>query len=142
MSPQRLTRSAALGLTLAAFAAPATAGAQDLRSPDARGGVPAVQAGHDLRSPDTRSGGAPQGVPVRADLRAPDTRDAAAGRGTADAPQIMVVKLREPAPAPVVAADGLDWGDAGIGAGVLLGLAALALGAVAAVHRRGTPTTV
>jgi hypothetical protein len=33
----------------------------------------------------------------------------------------MVVKLREPAPAPV-SADGIDWSDAGIGAGVLLGL--------------------
>jgi hypothetical protein len=36
MSPQRRTRQAALGLALAALAAPATAAGQDLRSPDAR----------------------------------------------------------------------------------------------------------
>jgi hypothetical protein len=51
----------------------------------------------------------------------------------------MVVKLREPAPAPV-SADGIDWS---IGAGVLLGLAVLALGGAFAVARhRGTATPV
>ncbi|HKH15999.1 MAG TPA: hypothetical protein VKA57_00615 [Solirubrobacteraceae bacterium] len=182
MSPQRLTRSAALGLTLAAFAAPSTAGAQDLRSPDARATGPATPAGHDLRAPDARVSDAPRvnyvgtdlrapdarvseaprvnyiGTDLRApdaripdaprpafigsDLRAPDTRDAADGRGTFNAPEVMVVKLREQAPAPVQATDGLDWGDAGIGAAGLLGLAALALGgAFAVVHRRSTATT-
>jgi hypothetical protein len=54
----------------------------------------------------------------------------------------MVVKLREPARAPV-SADGIDWSDAGIGAGVLLGLAVLALGGAFAVARhRGTATPV
>jgi hypothetical protein len=202
MSPQRLTRSAALGLTLAAFAAPSTAGAQDLRSPDARATGPATPAGHDLRAPDARVSEAPRveyvgtdlrapdarvseaprvnyigtdlrapdarvsdaprvnyiGTDLRApdaripdaprpafigsDLRAPDTLDAADGRGTFNAPEVMVVKVREPAPAPVQATDGLDWGDAGIGAAGLLGLAALALGgAFAVVHRRSTATT-
>jgi hypothetical protein len=122
MSPKRFTQSAALGLAVAALAAPAAADAQDLRSPDARTAAPAVDP--------------------KLDLRTPDSRDLGLGRGTADAPDIMVVKLREPAPAPAPAADGLDWGDAGIGAAVLLGIGALALGAAfAAAHRRRPATT-
>jgi hypothetical protein len=161
MSPQRFTKPAAIAVTLAAIAAPATAGAQDLRSPDARDGARVVTPGHDLRSPDARSGTtAPQAVSfgadlrspdarpavppaVRAgtDLRSPDSRDAGEGRGTFSAPDVMVVKVREPAPATAPAADGMDWSDAGIGAGVLLGIALLALGGFMAVtHHRGTAT--
>jgi hypothetical protein len=148
MSPQRFTKPAAVALTFAAFAAPATAGAQDLRSPDARDGArPAhpgqvVTPGNDLRSPDARSPFvAPQAVSIGADLRSPDSRDAGEGRGTFNAPDVMVVKVREPAAAPAPAADGLDWSDAGIGAGVLLGVTLLALGGVmAVVHHRGTAT--
>ena len=142
MSPQRLIQSAALGLALAALAAPATVGAQDLRSPDARGDAQVVRAGDDLRSPDARSTHAPRSASIRADLRSPDSRDAAEGRGTSTAPDVMVVKLREPAPAPAPAADGLDWGDAGVGAAGLLGLAALALGGVFAMVRRRHPATL
>lgn len=139
MSPKGI---AAVGITLAAFAAPASAGAQDLRSPDARDTAPVVQAAQDLRSPDARSVGAPQSftvatdmrspdarvagapeaVPVGTDLRSPDTRDAGEGRGTFNAPDVMVVKLDEPAPAPLSTSDGLDWGDAGIGAAGMLAL--------------------
>jgi hypothetical protein len=55
----------------------------------------------------------------------------------------MVVDVGEPAPAPLPVADGLDWGDAGIGAGVLGALTALALGgAVVVARRRGTATPV
>jgi hypothetical protein len=142
MSPQRLIQSAALGLALAVVAAPAAVGAQDLRSPDAREGAPVVRAGHDLRSPDARSTHVPQSesVPIRADLRSPDARDAADGRGTSTAPDVMVVRLREAAPAP--SAEGLDWGDAGIGAAGLLGLAALALGGVFAAGRRRHTATI
>jgi hypothetical protein len=162
MSPQRFTKPAAVALTFAAFAAPATAGAQDLRSPDARDGAAVVKPGQDLRSPDARSVlvpkadvfatdlrspdaradvAAPQPVSVGADLRSPDSRDAGEGRGTFSAPDVMVVKVREPAAAPAPAADGLDWSDAGIGAGVLLGVTLLALGGVmAVVHHRGTAT--
>jgi hypothetical protein len=140
MSPKRI---AAVGITLAAFAAPATAGAQDLRSPDARAGSPPVRAGQDLRSPDARYVAPPHAGRVGVDLRSPDSRDAAEGRGTFSAPDVMVVKLREPASAPVSTADGIDWSDAGIGAGVLLGLAVIALGgAFAVAHRRGTATPV
>jgi hypothetical protein len=138
MSPQRLIQTAAVGVTIAVFA-PSTAGAQDLRSPDARDSGPVAHARQDLRSPDARSGLAPQAVTVGADLRTPDSRDAGEGRGTFNAPDVMVVKVREPAPVSV--SDGLDWGDAGIGAGVLVGVAALGLGGVLAAARRRGPAT-
>ena len=112
MNRHRLTRATALGLTLAALAAPA-AGAQDLRSPDARDTARSAQA--------------------RQDYRSPDTRDAAEGRGTFNSPQVVLVKA-QPQPA---APDGIDWIDAGIGAGSLLGLSLIGLGgALFITHRR------
>jgi hypothetical protein len=112
----RFTRPAALGLALAAFAAP-TAVAQQL-TPDARDAARVAQVRHDLRSPDTR--------------------DAAAGRGTFNAPDVVVIKLRQPSASPTASAsaDGIDWADAGIGAAGLLGLILFALSAFAVVHRR------
>jgi hypothetical protein len=104
------------------------------------------------------------------DLRSPDARDAAAGRGTVNAPDAITSQvftdrqraivegfkrspsyheaLREaatvvkpPQPAPVLADDGIDWGDAGIGAGSLLGVIALGLAAaVTILHRRRRAT--
>jgi hypothetical protein len=65
------------------------------------------------------------------DLRSGDARDAADGRGTFNSPEIVVVKApptTRPAPA-----DGIDWADAGIGAGGLLGVGLIAL---AVTHRR------
>jgi hypothetical protein len=142
MSPKRLTQTAVIGLTFAAIAAPAPAAVQDLRSADARDAAPVTRPSHDLRSPDARSiGGTPETGPVGVDMRTPDSRDAGEGRGTFSAPDVMVVKLSEPAPAPVSTSDGLDWGDAGIGAGVLGALTALALGGtLVVVRRRGTAT--
>jgi hypothetical protein len=112
MSHHRLTRSAALGLALAALAAPTAAAQQQ----------------QDLRSPDTRDA-----AQIPQDLRSPDTRDAAAGRGTFSAPQVTVIKVPQPAPS----AGGIDWGDAGIGAGAAIGLTLVALGSTLAIaHRR------
>lgn len=75
-------------------------------------------------------------VAAQQDLRSPDTRDSAGGRGSFDSPEVTVVKVPEPPPA-TSAGGGLDWGDAGIGAGGLLGLILLALGGTLAVlHRR------
>jgi hypothetical protein len=136
MGLQRLTKSAALGLTVAA-AIVSPAGAQvDLRSPDARTGDTVPASAQDLRSPDGRP---PGGIVSDAaptpglDLRAPDTRDAAEGRGTFTAPEVVFVTDDAPSPA----AGGLDWGDAGIGAASLLGMLALGFGGAAAVgHRR------
>jgi hypothetical protein len=100
------------------------------------------------------------------DLRSPDARDAAAGRGTVNAPDAITSQVftdrqraivegfkrspsyhearreaatvvKPPQPAPVLADDGIDWGDAGIGAGSLLGVIALGLAAaVTILHRR------
>jgi hypothetical protein len=68
------------------------------------------------------------------DFRMPDTRDYSDGRGTYNSPDVVVVKLREPEIAP---AGGIDWADAGIGAGSLLGLGLLGIGGtLLLVHRR------
>lgn len=128
MHLRRITRSAALGLTLAAFVAP-TAGAvpADLRSPDARDAALAAKA----------AAGGP-----RQDLRSPDARDHAAGRGTFSAPEVTVVKVSEPAPS----SGGLDWADAGIGAGGMLGLVLVGVGGALMItrhshHRRSAITS-
>jgi hypothetical protein len=118
MNQSRLTRPAALGLALAALAAPTAGAQQDLRSPDARDAAQAAEARQDQPAQD---------------LRSPDARDAGEGRGTFNAPEVTVVKVTDPSPA----SGGLDWGDAGIGAGGLLGLILLGLGsALAVVHHR------
>jgi hypothetical protein len=134
MRHHRLTRSAALGLALAALAAPTAAAAQqqDLRSPDTRDAARAAQS--PTGSLPWAYGG-PQVAQISRDLRSPDTRDAAAGRGTFSAPQVTVIKVPQPAPS----AGGIDWGDAGIGAGAAIGVTLLALcSTVAIAHRRHT----
>jgi hypothetical protein len=110
MSIHRLTAFAALSLLLAALVAPTASAQQDLRNPDTR---------------DVAEG-------FYTDLRNPDTRDMAESAGAS--PEVTVVEV----PKLVPAADGgLDWGDAGIGAGGMLGLILLgAGGAVAIAHRR------
>jgi hypothetical protein len=112
---------------------------QDLRMPDTRDAAPAATRTQDLRSPDARDAARTGSIAgttstPRQDLRSPDTRDYAEGRGTFNAPEVTVVKLAQPAPA---SDGGIDWGDVGIGAGSVLGLALLALGGTfAVVHRR------
>jgi hypothetical protein len=70
-------------------------------------------------------------------LQSPDARDAGDGRGTANSPRVVVVKLPSSAAEPASSAHGIDWGDAGIGAGSLLGLSLVGLGGAYAVgHRR------
>jgi hypothetical protein len=59
---------------------------------------------------------------ARQDLRPPDVRDAADGRGTFNSPRVVVVKT-QPQPAQAHS-DGMDWADAGIGAGGLVAIAA------------------
>jgi hypothetical protein len=117
MYRHRLTRAAALGLALGALAAP----------------VAGAQTGRDLSSPDARDAALAAQTPQ--DLRSPDARDAAEGRYLDKSPRIMVIKVRQkPLPAP---ADGIDWGDVGIGAGGLLGLSLVAFGSAGfVVHRR------
>lgn len=121
MSYRHLTHTAALGLAVAAIAAPVAAAQQDLRSPDA---VDAAQT-----------------ALAKQDARSPDARDAAAGRGTFSAPRVTVVKIAEASPAS--SAGGLDWGDAGIGAGAVLAIALIAIGgSLAVAHRRRGPAAI
>jgi hypothetical protein len=116
MSNHRFTRSATLALALCAMAAtPAAAAPQD-HLPGANPPETADELG------ETQ------------DFRSPDARDAAEGRGTWNSPDVTVVRVAEPSTSP---SDGFGWGDAGIGAGGLLGLILLGTGgALLVVHRR------
>jgi hypothetical protein len=68
-------------------------------------------------------------------LQSPDARDAAAGRGTDNSPRVVFVKV--PQPSTAASTQGIDWTDAGIGAGGLLGLSLLGLGGTfVIVHRK------
>lgn len=112
MRSPRSTHAVALGLGLAALA-PATAMAgQDLRSPDARDPMTARVAATDLRSPDAR--------------------DVADGRSAAGSPSVLVVRMAQHRSA----GGGMDWGDAGIGAGGALAVLFVAAGGAVAVQRR------
>jgi hypothetical protein len=134
MNRHQLARSAALGLALAALAASTASATPDLRSKagtSSLAGTTSASPRQDLRGADARDA-ARQDKP-RQDMRSADTRDYADGRGTFNAPDVTVVKVTEPAPASA----GIDWGDAGIGAGGMLGLSLLVLGSIlAVVHRR------
>jgi hypothetical protein len=154
MRYHRVGRSAAVGLALAALAAP-SAGAQqqDSRSPDARAGVVSktsslagttsdTKVGEDLRSPDGAASktsslaGTTSDTKVGQDLRSPDARQAVGRRHGFNVPVAAV------AGAPQPSADGIDLGDAAIGAGALFGLMALSLGgSLAVVHRRRQTAT-
>jgi hypothetical protein len=73
------------------------------------------------------------------DLRSPDARDAARQAAIAPAESARVSSGHS---APSVA-DGFEWGDAGIGAAVMLALVSVASGALLLVarSRHRTPTT-
>jgi hypothetical protein len=115
---RRISRIVTLSLTIAAVTAPTVMAKQDLVTPDAR---------------DASQTSSLAGTPQAVDGRTPDARDAADGRGTWNAPAVTVVKVSQPTPSNT----GLDWGDAGIGAGAVVGLTLLALGSgLAIVHRR------
>ena len=126
MRLNRLTRSLAIGLTLAAIAAPVAAAGPGYPSRDAH----EATLQQDLRNPDRREGAVPG-----QDLRSPDSRDAADGRGTFNSPEVAVIRVRQPA-AAAAPEQGMDWGDAGIGAGTLTLVLLGCVGAFAVVHRR------
>ena len=125
--------------TLAAVALAGTIGvpAVSARMPADRvpaGGWPDMHASTAQALADARNG---------KDLRSPDTLDAAAGRGTFNAPHVAVVTLPDSPAQPAASSGGLDWTDAGIGAGGALTILLLAAGGAFAVgHRRrgGVPT--
>jgi hypothetical protein len=145
MTHHRIARIATLSLAIAAVAAPTAAARADntrLRTPDANVVTTATatqQAGEtqDFVSPDARDAATRTstntGTAGETDARSPDARDVADGRGAWTVPPVTVVRVSEPAPS----SSGLDWADAGIGAGAVVGLMLLALGgALAVVHRR------
>ena len=70
------------------------------------------------------------------DMRSPDARDAAEGRGTFNSPDVVVVGGGRQRPAPVASDSGIDWTDAGIGAGAIGGLVLLAGGGALVAQRR------
>jgi hypothetical protein len=150
MSLYRLTAVAALSLALGALASPGVYAQQDLRNPDTRdatepshgslnpqtgtpaaGPQPSDSGGYqDLRNPDNRDAAEASYT----DLRNPDNRDVADSGGAF--PEVTLVEVPVASPS---ADSGLDWGDAGIGAGGMLGLTLLAAGgALAIAHRRET----
>jgi hypothetical protein len=128
MSHRLFTHTAALGLAVAAVAAPVAAAQQDLRSPDAADAA-VTALGQRVHDPQAQ------------DFRSPDARDTAAGRGTFTAPRVTVVKVAE---TPQVSSGGFDWGDAGIGAGGVLALVLIAVGGSLMVthRRRGGPAAI
>ena len=134
----RISRIAVTALAVTALGA-STAAAQpaDLRTPDAvDAGSAVVVKKTDLRSPDAVDAGAAATAKSMTDLRTPDAVDHGLGRGTFSAPDVTVVKVTEPV------STGFDWGDAGIGAGGLLGLALIALGGMLAIsHHRHSGRT-
>ena len=138
MFRSRFTRSAGIALAVTALGA-STAAAQpaDLRTPDAIDAAAKTavvkSSPADLRTPDAVDAGKPAVGSPGVDLRTPDARDHGLGRGTFSAPDVTIVKVVDPAPVST----GFDWGDAGIGAGGLLGLVLVSLGGMLAVsHRR------
>lgn len=122
-----IKRTTATALATAALAAAAVAPAASARliDPVPPGGYPDMHASVAIAAAQARE---------RQDLRSPDTRDAAEGRGTFSAPEVTVIKAPQTAPAT---SNGLDLGDAGIGAGGALALILLAGGGALVVsHRR------
>jgi hypothetical protein len=109
----------------------------------------AVSAPQDLRSPDARDAAreavvAPKAVPevavrMQHDLRSPDARDAARVTAVAPAESARV----SPGPTAPSVSDGFEWGDAGIGAAVMLALVGMASGTLLLFgrNRQRTPTT-
>jgi hypothetical protein len=127
MNRQRITRLTVLAVVAGAIAAPTASAGLPPEQADMHASttqaVADARTNQDFRNPDNRT---ESPVAGKQDLRTPDAVDAAAGRGTFSAPDVVVVKVDDPKPQPV--ADGLDWGDAGIGAGVIAGLSLITLG--------------
>jgi hypothetical protein len=139
-------RAAAVTLAIAATATPAAL-AQDYRNPDNRVIEPVPT--REFLSPDARdraelhtttaavvSPSASASAPTRQFL-SPDARDRAERRTT---PDVLVVSAPTPAAAPTTATSGgINWADAGLGAGGVLGLALMSAGgALVAMRRHGT----
>src|SRR4051812_43749348 len=99
MNTHLLPRFIAAALLAAAFAAPA-AGAEPIQ--------PRV--------------GSPDAIDRNREIVPPDLRGADARGVRTDAPEVLVVRITPPAPVPGPADSAIDWSDAMIGGGGVLGL--------------------
>jgi len=123
-----------IGVVALVLAVPATAAAQDLRTPDARTGITPAEAGQELRTPDAQSAAEPdeasrEPVDARGEAAAdPELRSPAARGGTQPS---AAVEAPDPIQPVDDASGGFGWGDAGIGAagtlGIVLALAGIGL---------------
>jgi hypothetical protein len=142
----KLTTAVVIGAVVWPAGAYATTDLHPAVDPNAQSAHQA-SAPQDLRSPDARDAALQAQASQSQDLRSPDTRDAA---GTPSPAEITAARAQTPA-APAVSpsrsapsvSDGFEWGDAGIGAALMLALVSLASGTVLLTGRgRGrTPTT-
>jgi hypothetical protein len=132
-----------------ALVAPAAASAQGDRASAQTSSLAGTTSApsQDLRSADTRAGLATptldEANPAPSqDLRSADARDTATPRVAPAAPDVTVVKV--PQRGPVHSSQGTDWSDAGIGAGVMLGIILLGSAGTAAIvqRRRRAPRAV
>jgi hypothetical protein len=99
----------------------------------------AASATQDLRSPDARDAALAAEASPQQDLRSPDARDAAREAAVVRTASAVASPSRS---APSVS-DGFEWGDAGIGAAVMLALVGVASGTLLVVGRgrQRRPTT-
>jgi hypothetical protein len=141
----RLHKQLAAAIAVVALAVPATSSAvpSALRSPDASdAGIQAQQAQstyQDLRGADANDAGQPSESPASPAVeQAKSTHQNLRGADVTYAGQ----PSKSPGSPAVVKSSDFDWGDAGIGAGSVLGLV-LILSSVmfTVVHRRNRPAT-
>jgi hypothetical protein len=120
----RFPKQLVAAIAVLALAVPATSAARVYENPP--GTTDAQQGYVDHRSPDARAAAIEAKPEARAytDLRSPDAKDA--GR-----------VAQSPPPVEVVDSPSFHWGDAGIGAGGVLGLLLIVLSVMfVVIHRR------
>ena len=137
-----------IGAVALVLVVPASAAAQDLRTPDARSGIAPADAGQELRTPDARSAGdagqnghEPRSIDARGEAAAAQDRSSpvAGGGGRPGAASQPPDPFQPVDDAP----DGFGWGDAGIGAagtlGIVLALTGIAVLTGSSRRRRRVP---
>jgi hypothetical protein len=136
MRHPHVVRAAALGLAVAAVAAPAASAQPAVQSPDASDAnfVAIASRTTAVQSPDARDANQAAIASHSVAVQSPDARDAnLAARGvTRPTPRFVVVS----GPAHSTHSSGLHWGDAGLGAGGLLAFVAFGAGGVYLAMRR------
>jgi hypothetical protein len=119
-------------LSACAVAAPTAFAHTDVPAPDTSKAVVVSEPAYNIAPPDTSKAvvGAQQPSISSSDLRSPDAKAAAADPRSQWYATPTVIK--------VGSGGGFDWGDAGIGAGGMLAVVALAGGGLLLVTRRRT----